>query len=278
MVVDNGSSDGTVQVARSEAPVNLRPRIVTEPRPGLSNARNTGVYAANGDVIVFTDDDVRPRSAWIESMCRPIVKGEADAVGGWISLPSHLERSWMTPRHKFWLAARDRHDLRQRLVGANMSFSRRVLKRVPAFDPELGPGGLGYADDTLFAEQLIAAGFRIQVGAPETAVEHHFQSERLLHTAWVEAARKRGRSKAYVAYHWRHETLNRLALRRAYTRLKLWIEQHPNQARSSNEGISKREFYLLQRIAFLQHLSELQGTPLRYQRRGLVKIQIQNGP
>ena len=50
------------------------------------------------------------------------------------------------------------------LTGANMAFARRVLDKVPGFDRELGPGGLGFCDDTLFSLQLRTAGFRLAGG------------------------------------------------------------------------------------------------------------------
>ncbi|KAA6407127.1 MAG: hypothetical protein FRX48_09193 [Lasallia pustulata] len=37
------------------------------------------------------------------------------------------------------------------MVGANMAFSRRVLEKVPSFDTELGPGALGFFDESLFS-------------------------------------------------------------------------------------------------------------------------------
>ena len=33
-------------------------RLVHEPTPGLSNARNRGIAEARGDLVLWTDDDV----------------------------------------------------------------------------------------------------------------------------------------------------------------------------------------------------------------------------
>jgi hypothetical protein len=92
------------------------------------------------------------------------------------------------------------------LVGANMALSRRVLARVPRFDPELGPGALGFGGETLFARQLLAAGYRIRARF-DVAVEHHFDEQRLAPEAVTETCRKTGRAKAYLAYHWDHSDL-----------------------------------------------------------------------
>jgi glycosyltransferase involved in cell wall biosynthesis len=60
IIVDNNSSDNTSQKsveiwAELSNPFHLR--VINESNPGLSNARKTGVYKSNGDVIVFCDDD-----------------------------------------------------------------------------------------------------------------------------------------------------------------------------------------------------------------------------
>jgi glycosyltransferase involved in cell wall biosynthesis len=55
VVVDNGSTDGSPRVA-----AGLPARLVTESRPGPAAARNAGVRAARGEVIVFLDADTRP--------------------------------------------------------------------------------------------------------------------------------------------------------------------------------------------------------------------------
>ena len=45
-----------------------RLRIVTEPRAGLSRARNTGLRHATGQIVAFTDDDVVVDPDWITRM------------------------------------------------------------------------------------------------------------------------------------------------------------------------------------------------------------------
>jgi glycosyltransferase involved in cell wall biosynthesis len=61
VVVDNGSSDGTPEAVQGrDFPVALR--VLREPRPGPASARNTGVRAAEGDVVLFLGDDMAPAS------------------------------------------------------------------------------------------------------------------------------------------------------------------------------------------------------------------------
>lgn len=64
LVVDNGSSDHTADVVQSFAR-RLPIRRVSEPKAGLSNARNRGVAEACGDYICWTDDDVLIDPNWL---------------------------------------------------------------------------------------------------------------------------------------------------------------------------------------------------------------------
>lgn len=60
IVVDNGSADGTADLARSHAGVT----VLTEPRRGISYARNAGFDAATGDVLARIDADTVVRPGW----------------------------------------------------------------------------------------------------------------------------------------------------------------------------------------------------------------------
>ena len=64
VLVNNNCTDATDAVA-AEFAKRLPLHLVHEPAPGLSRARNAGLSAATGDLVVFTDDDVRPYPHWL---------------------------------------------------------------------------------------------------------------------------------------------------------------------------------------------------------------------
>jgi hypothetical protein len=64
VIVNNNSTDDTEQVIKSFSD-QLPTTYVYEPEQGLSRARNAGLNAAEGDLIVFTDDDVKPTPSWL---------------------------------------------------------------------------------------------------------------------------------------------------------------------------------------------------------------------
>jgi glucosyl-dolichyl phosphate glucuronosyltransferase len=205
LVVDNGSTDETADLVRSHHAGAIPLRYIHEPKAGKTIGQNRALDESKGKVLLFTDDDVRPPPGWIQGMCDPVLTGMADAVCGGVRLAPHLLREWMTPMHRSWLACTEwlGEGQPQSMVGANMAFSRDVLARVPGFDPELGPGALGFGDDHLFAMQLLEAGYRIH-DRRDLHVEHHCDPSRLDRESWLSAAEKFGVSHAYIGHHWEH--------------------------------------------------------------------------
>ena len=57
LVVDNGSTDGSPEIARR---FEGKVRLLREPVRGAYRARNHGVAAARGDIVAFTDADCVP--------------------------------------------------------------------------------------------------------------------------------------------------------------------------------------------------------------------------
>jgi glycosyltransferase involved in cell wall biosynthesis len=64
LIVDNNSTDGTAQVAESFR-IKLPIRRHMETRQGASHARNRAVAEFCGDLLLFTDDDVRLEAGWL---------------------------------------------------------------------------------------------------------------------------------------------------------------------------------------------------------------------
>lgn len=54
IVVDDGSSDGTVEIARGHASL---PRVISKANGGAPSAFNTGIRSARGDILAFLDAD-----------------------------------------------------------------------------------------------------------------------------------------------------------------------------------------------------------------------------
>lgn len=57
ILVDDGSPDGCPAICDDYAKKDSRVRVVHKPNGGLSDARNAGIEAMNGDYVVFIDSD-----------------------------------------------------------------------------------------------------------------------------------------------------------------------------------------------------------------------------
>jgi GT2 family glycosyltransferase len=76
IVVDDGSTDRTAEVARAQAD-----RVLTVPNGGPGLARNAGARVARGGILVFTDADCRPEPDFLEKLTAPWRENPA-IVGG----------------------------------------------------------------------------------------------------------------------------------------------------------------------------------------------------
>ena len=267
ILVDNASTDATPDVMRAFTHPQMSVRVVEEAKKGLSHARNRGVKAAQGSVLLFTDDDVRFPTHWVEAMARPIRDGEADAVAGGVALTEQIDAEWMTPRHRSLLASTERiHPGRpERMVGANMAIGQHVFDDISKFDPELGAGQLGLGEETLFAWQMQAAEYTI-VAAFDVVVEHHPDVTRLSRASFCQIAEKAGRSEGYINYHWHGQTdwgLVALLGGLAYFRAKLaWWRLRHVQMEQADSKWSMAEYELMKRYYRVrQHLIERRRPP-----------------
>ncbi len=77
IVVDNGSSDGTADVAR-----RLGATVVTEPTPGYGAAVHAGLLAATRDYVAFMDGDDSFDPVELLPMLEDVSSGRADLAVG----------------------------------------------------------------------------------------------------------------------------------------------------------------------------------------------------
>jgi glycosyltransferase involved in cell wall biosynthesis len=189
IVVDNNSSDDTRQVVESfclESPGRFR--YVSEPMQGLSNARNTGIRNARGEIIAFIDDDETAGDGWLEKLTANLHTREWAGAGGRVLpppgtvLPNWLSTgSWFTkgPLASFDLPI-PAGEMDEPPFGANMAFRKEIFEKYGGFRTDLGRSGnnLISNEDTEFGRRLFAAGLRLRY-EPGAVVYHPIQEDRL---------------------------------------------------------------------------------------------------
>jgi len=77
IVVDDGSTDGTGEIASRHGAV-----VIRQANAGPAAARNTGIASALGATILFTDADCAPATDWIVEMTAPLVDVQIAGVKG----------------------------------------------------------------------------------------------------------------------------------------------------------------------------------------------------
>ena len=80
IVVDDGSTDATGDIADNYARSDGRVKVIHQPNAGVSAARNAGIEAASGEFFLFFDGDDFVRREACEELLRVIRKKEADVV------------------------------------------------------------------------------------------------------------------------------------------------------------------------------------------------------
>ena len=270
IVVDNGSTDGTARIIADFAVTRPKVKALHEPRPGKAIALNRAAQAATGAIIVWLDDDVVPQPGWLENLTRPILEDEADLVAGSVIMAPHLSRDWMTLSHRDRLAEIDPADGTGAIAGANLAVRKSVLEQTDGFDPRLGPGQLGFQEDSLLAHHIRSLGARV-VPARNAKVEHHFDPSRLLRSSWLKSAESLGRSCGYVAFHWEHGSITYPWLRglRKRAQLMSWRLRHLSRLDPDREGISDDELACVQHIAYLDQYRLESRKPHAYEKRGV---------
>ena len=171
IVVDNNSRDDTRAVVEGFAAEWPVLRYAFEPQQGLSHARNLGISLAQGEIVLFTDDDVLPEADWLEVTLQGMQRFKAAACGGYIApIWETPPPAWLTERFYGFLAVRvDRTDdyvmtgSDQTPFGANMAFRRSVFDIVGRFDTNRGRKGavLASGEDGEMFERIRAHGLTI---------------------------------------------------------------------------------------------------------------------
>lgn len=196
VLVANACRDNTEQVGREWAarmPVPMK--VVVEPEPGLSVARNRAVREAAHDILIFTDDDVLVDQGWVLALLDIYdTRGErVGVVGGRVELwwQAVQRPDWLPKKYEWLLAGHDGGDeVREldgpHLFGANFSFRREVFDRAGPFRKDLGRKGnsLGTLEESVFMSGAIRAGYRIFY-TPHAHVKHWVLPERV-NQKWFE--------------------------------------------------------------------------------------------
>ncbi len=170
ILVDDGSTDSTAKIALAYPGVRY---FRHEKNLGLSVARNTGIAAATGEIIAFTDSDCRADANWLYYLVSDLQNGEFAGIGGPNLLPPEdslvAAAVMVSPGGPAHVMLTDRQA--EHIPGCNMAFYKWALAQVGGFDPIFHKAG----DDVDICWRLQQAGLKIGF-SPAAFVWHYRRS------------------------------------------------------------------------------------------------------
>jgi GT2 family glycosyltransferase len=127
VIVDNGSRDGTAEIAASRGV-----RVVSEPRPNRSGARNAGARAAAGDVFAFVDADCRATPQWLAELlaCR----GRAPLIAGKVDIDTRPSPNAVERFESLWRFKQEAGVRQGWAATANLLVEREAFDAIGGFD------------------------------------------------------------------------------------------------------------------------------------------------
>jgi glycosyltransferase involved in cell wall biosynthesis len=167
IVVDDGSVDPQQTAVLADVEANPRIRVLRQKNSGPAAARNRGWRAADGEFVLFTDDDCLVPRDWVDRLVEGFEGGIGGVGGPLLPTEEAVDRSVFARFHMF----RNRHVYDQpetETVGgtgltvggtANVAYRRAVLDDVGGFD-ESFPTAAG--EDADLERRVVNDGHRLK--------------------------------------------------------------------------------------------------------------------
>lgn len=173
LVVDNASTDDTGDVIAS-----YDVHYISEPKIGLSHARNTAVRSTETEFIVFLDDDAIPDPEWCAAIHAGIKRHHPDVFGGPYR-PYYIEPKPPWFIDEFGSAhltlAEGEVEPTECFSGGNMGWRTELLREMGGFNPALGMTGssLGLGEETALQIELRNRPATRRVFLPKMSMTHY---------------------------------------------------------------------------------------------------------
>jgi GT2 family glycosyltransferase len=179
-----------------------------EAENGLSGARNTGIARANGEYIVFLDDDAEAEPDWLELLVRSCVKPHILGVGGTV-VPSWQEKPprWF-PSEFYWVVgctyqSRPKGPIVVRNpYGGCTCIKRDVFQTIGGFQEGIGRIGsnfMGGEETELSIRAMRHWEEKIFLYEPRALIRHHIPAKRARLSYFLSRCYAEGLSKAIIS-------------------------------------------------------------------------------
>ena len=187
IVVDNGSQDATSRVVEQWATESAFPvRLLVEPRPGLSVARNRALRTAQGELLVFTDDDCRLSEEFVIDLLgydaadtEPVLRGGRIELGDHTDLPITIRTTTTRQRLNQRTNPATRDSIVGHISGCNMTMRRALVEKLGPFDERFGTGSsIESNEDTDYLFRAYLEGFTLEYVPDMTVFHYHGRKQK----------------------------------------------------------------------------------------------------
>lgn len=163
IVVVDGSTDGTVEALRELEP-GFPLTVLEQPNEGMATALNRGAAAAQGELLLFLDDDMEADPRLLAEHARSHREG-ADVVFGSIPLHPDSPRNFLSRAVADWANDRQQSLLERGgklepsdFLNGQMSIRRDLFEQLDGFDTRFTRGGTFGGADYDLGRRLVGMG------------------------------------------------------------------------------------------------------------------------
>lgn len=178
VVVDDGSTDGTSDWLDARAP-ELGLTVLHQDNGGPAKARNRGVEASNGEVVLFLGDDTVPQPGWLHEHLeanRIYASNTPVAVLGYTAFPSEHNSPFLRWINEYgaqfgYALIEDPTDVPFNFFyTSNVSLPRRVFEDLGGFREDFPAAAW---EDIEFAYRAVDSGLKLRYLSRARTVHHH---------------------------------------------------------------------------------------------------------
>lgn len=190
LVADNAVTPQTEQLVNSYKSI-LPITYLSEKTPGKNAALNKALPYAQGEILVFTDDDIIAQPNWLTELYEGINRNpEYDMFGGTIKphypdvkIDSRINLSHHSIRDALVITNPDFKEGEIRpgqIWGPNMAIRRKIIDAGFTFNPNIGPNGTDYVmgSETEFLLRADKSGYK-SAFLPNAIVLHQIRENQL---------------------------------------------------------------------------------------------------
>ena len=187
VLVDNGSTDRTQEIARETMSDFANFRIVENPVPGIAVTRNVGIKAAQHGVVAFIDADCEASTSWLTWLDRAFSEETAKdssvaAIGGPNTAPNEttfFRRAVAVATTNYWgnhgsVQAKilDRRTDVDHLPTLNVMYDRQKVLDIGMFDEYQG----NISEDVDLSHRLRGKGYKL-LFEPRAGITHKWRED-----------------------------------------------------------------------------------------------------